>query len=337
MARKLRLQFEGAIYHVTVRGSGRRRIFRDDSDRERLFWRLSESRQTYDVRLYLVCLMDRHFHLVLETPRANLSRFMQSLLTGYSVYFNLRHNTIGHVMQGRYGAQLVEGNEYLQNLSRYVHLNPLHVRGMKTLSLEQKVRYLRAYRWSTYRGYIDAQKRYDWIDYQPVLAMMSGRECDREAEYREFVEAGLAETDDEFVRVMKSRPRSLGGKEFRISVEKAYSELRERMGSREDVSFRRDALLVEVSSILQVVAGEFGVEQDALHDKMYGSPARAVAARMLCRYADVTQREAGRILGYKTGSAVHMQLKRLPQQIEASTATRRHLSRIEKKIRTLRS
>ena len=91
MARKLRLQYEGAIYHVTVRGNGRRSIFTEDGDRERLLWRLSESRELYDVRIYLYCLMDNHFHLVAETPRANISRFMQSVLTGYTVYFNLKH------------------------------------------------------------------------------------------------------------------------------------------------------------------------------------------------------------------------------------------------------
>ena len=99
MARKLRLQFEGALYHVTVRGNGRRKIFLDDADRERLLWRLGESVELYGVRLYLFCLMDNHFHLLVETPRANISRFMQSVLTGYTVYFNRRHNSVGHLLQ----------------------------------------------------------------------------------------------------------------------------------------------------------------------------------------------------------------------------------------------
>jgi REP element-mobilizing transposase RayT len=79
---------------VTFRGNGRRRIFVDDRDRERLLWRLEQSTELYDVRLYLLCLMDTHFHLVVETPRSNISRFMQSVLTGYSVYFDLSKNVV---------------------------------------------------------------------------------------------------------------------------------------------------------------------------------------------------------------------------------------------------
>ena len=125
MPRPLRIEYEGAIYHVTVRGNGRQKIFLSDADRRGLCRRLAESVKSYGVRLYLYCLMDSHFHLVVETPRANLRRFMQSVLTGYTVGFNIRHRRSGHVTQGRYGARLVAGNEYLLKLSRYVHLNPV--------------------------------------------------------------------------------------------------------------------------------------------------------------------------------------------------------------------
>ena len=173
MARKLRLQYEGAIYHITVRGNGRRRIFHDDSDRERLLWRISESADLYEVRIYLFCLMDNHFHLVVETPRANISRFMQSVLTGYSVYYNLKRNSCGHVLQGRYGAEVVEGNKYLLSLSRYVHLNPVCTREYKNKSIREKVTCLRAYKWSSYRGYTDKRRRFDFIEYSPTLSLVS--------------------------------------------------------------------------------------------------------------------------------------------------------------------
>ena len=159
MARKLRLQYDGAIYHITVRGNGRRRIFVEDTNRERFLWRLAESKEQYGVRVYLYCLMDNHFHLLVETPRANISRFMQSLLTGYTVYFNLRQRHSGHLMQGRYGAQLVEGDAYLHRLSRYIHLNPVHTREAKGWTVGQKRQWLRAYRWSSYRGYIDGTRK----------------------------------------------------------------------------------------------------------------------------------------------------------------------------------
>jgi len=114
MPRHLRVEFSGAIYHVTIRGNDRQRIFEDDRDYERFLERLAESVETYRIRLYLFCLLGNHVHLLLETPDTNLSRFMQSVETGYTVYYNLRHRRVGHLFQGRFGAKLVDGDDYLQ-------------------------------------------------------------------------------------------------------------------------------------------------------------------------------------------------------------------------------
>ncbi|MFC1452508.1 transposase [Verrucomicrobiota bacterium] len=335
MARKLRLQFKGAIYHITVRGNGRRRIFCDERDRERLMWRLGESVALYDVRLYLLCLMENHFHLLVETPRANISRFMQSVLTGYSVYFNLRHRTSGHVVQGRYGAQLVDGNEYLLRLSRYIHLNPVHVRKQQGLSTNEKVMYLRAYRWSTYRGYIDKRRRFECVEYGPVLGLMEGPKEARDRGYRSFVEAGLAQSEDEFAELMKGNPRAVGDIGFRRWVDAEYKKLREAAGSKEDVSFRREAELTDVASILDNVAGEYGIRAEDLRCRLYGSLARPVAARMLCKHAGMSQREAGRVLGYGTGASVSTQLRRLRSEMDTDSGLARQVTRIEKRLAAL--
>src|SRR4051794_20589592 len=110
MARLLRVQFPGAIYHVSTRGNERRLLFRDDADRERFLVQLAESKELYSMRLFLVCLMPNHFHLLLATPEGNLSRGIGRLMTAYTVYFNQRHHRVGHLTQGRFSAQLVEGN-----------------------------------------------------------------------------------------------------------------------------------------------------------------------------------------------------------------------------------
>jgi REP element-mobilizing transposase RayT len=129
MARPLRIEYAGAVYHVTVRGNQRSNIFRSTQDRERFLFKLEESAQRYDIRVYLFCLMTTHIHLVLETPRGNLGKFMHRLQTAYTVYFNRRHQQCGHLMQGRYGASVVEEDEYILKLSRYVHLNPVYIAG----------------------------------------------------------------------------------------------------------------------------------------------------------------------------------------------------------------
>ena len=103
MARPLRVEYEGAIYHVTARGNDRRSIFRDDRDRQRFCDRLGDCVEAHEVRLYMFCLMANHIHLMLETPAGNLSQFMHRLQTAYSVYFNRRHQRSGHLFQGSIG------------------------------------------------------------------------------------------------------------------------------------------------------------------------------------------------------------------------------------------
>lgn len=337
MARKLRLQYEGAIYHITVRGNGRRKIFLDDRDRERILWRLAESKELYGVRIYLYCQMDNHFHLLAETPRANVSRFMQSLLTGYTVYFNLRHNHAGHVVQGRYGAQLVEGNEYLLRLSRYIHLNPVRTREARGWSLRRKRQWLRAYKWSSYRGYIDAARRVEFVEHAPILAMTNGPRSQWPVLYREYVEAGLAETDTELVELLKESPRSIGSHEFRQWVDDEYGRLKESLGSEEDVSFRRHGVIKDARSIVSIMSRMFGVSDDDMRRQMRGVAARPAAAHMLCKHAGLTQREAGRRLGYGTGSAVSHQLKRLREELASRGKVARLVERAEKEIRKLKS
>ena len=332
MARKLRLQYEGAIYHVTVRGNGRRRIFLEDANRERLLWRLAESCDLYEVRLYMYCLMDNHFHLLVETPRGNISRFMQSVLTGYTVYFNHKHKHTGHVVHGRYGAQLVQGDTYLLKLSRYIHLNPIHTRKTRDWDLSQKRQWLRAYPWSSYRGYIDEKRKGDFVEQGPILALRTGTREDRRLEYRRYVEAGLAKDDEELVELLKESPRAIGSREFRKWVDDEYQKLTDEQGSVEDVSFRREAILKDVEGIVGIVAKAFGVEVADMKRRMGSSMARPVAARMLIKHAGLTQRAAGRELGYGTGSAVSHQFKRLTERLITDTGLAKKVRKVEREI-----
>lgn len=332
MARKLRLQYEGAIYHITVRGNRRRRIFLDDRDRHRFLWRLAESRDMYGVRLYLYCLMGGHVHLLAETPRANISRFMQSVLTGYTVYFNLRHHTCGHLVQGRYGSQLVDGDLYLLRLSRYVHLNPVRTREARAWSVQQKRQWLRAYRWSSYRGYVDEAKAGEVVEYAPLLAMMERPEAEWRRRYRAYVETGLAETDQELVDLLKESPRAVGDRVFRRWVDAEYKKLRENQAHEQDISFRREAVVRDAEGIVTLVASVFGVAAEDMRRQMRRNPARPVAAYLLCKYAGLTQREAGKRLGYGTGAAVSLQLKQLRETRGSDSGTERSLSLLERKI-----
>ena len=198
MARQLRVEYPGAIYHVTIRSNGKESLFKTDGDRKYLLARIGEAADRYQARVYLFCLMSNHFHLVVETPRGNLNRFMHSILTGYGVYFNWLHSRHGHVTQGRYGARLVSGDEYLLKLSRYVHLNPVKVAVTAGKPKAEKIAYLRAYPWSSYPAYIGNGQRNEFVDYEPMLSLMECGKKRRAAKYRAYVEAGLDTADEDF-------------------------------------------------------------------------------------------------------------------------------------------
>ena len=226
----------------------------------------------------------------------------------------------------------MEGNEYLLNLSRYVHLNPVRTKAHKHTSAKDRARYLKAYRWSSYRGYIDKRKRWDFVEYEPTLSLLPGPKRGRALTYSQFVETGLAETDDEFAELIRMTKRSIGSKEFRKWVDKEYDELKKACARGEDASFRRDASLFDVEFILNAVAKSFDVGVDALRKTQYKSCARPVAARMLCKYAGMNQRGAADELGYGTGASVSYQLKRLHAVMQEDKRLRKQFARIERQI-----
>ena len=160
MARKLRIQYPGAIYHVMNRGDHRERIFCDDRDRQIFLSTLAEGCEKTDWQIHSYCLMLNHFHLVIETPSPNLVEGMKWFLGVYTGRFNRRHEQFGHLFSGRYKALIVDGssNGYLKSVCDYVHLNPVRA-GL--LTPEQP---LEAYPWSSYGLYLrEAAPRPAWL------------------------------------------------------------------------------------------------------------------------------------------------------------------------------
>ena len=145
MGRPLRIEYPGAVYHVTSRGNERREIFLDNDDRLTFLEILKDYHDRFDILIHAYVLMDNHYHLVLETPKGNLLKVMHGINSRYTGYFNRKYSRAGHLFQGRYKALLVEKNSYLVELSRYIHLNPVRAK-----VIEKPERY----RWSSYRGYV---------------------------------------------------------------------------------------------------------------------------------------------------------------------------------------
>ena len=337
MARQQRLDYSGAIYHVTCRmvgdwGSEKNRLFKDDADRERFLERLWERVEQFHIRLYLFVLMTNHFHLVFETPEGNCSKFMQTLTTAYTVYYNLRHDRHGHLLDGRFKAKLVEGDDYLLSLSRYVHLNPVQVGVWKEKPIEERIACLREYRWSSYPGYIGKGKAQDFVVQGPVLARMQGRKNDWREKYRKFVETGLAKTDEDIKQAMKQSPRCIGGEGFRVWVDDLYRERLQARARPEDVSFRHVTEPLESEEVLRVLAGIFGVKSDEFRRRRHDCALRGVAARCLLRYAGQSQRDVADLLGIGSGSAVSGQLKRLPEKMDVDRRLRQQVMKAEEQL-----
>ncbi len=329
MARPLRVQFPGAIYHVTMRGVERRVIFGDHADRERFLDRLGEAVENYGARLYLFCLMPNHVHLLLETPRANLSAFMHALQTAYTVYFNRRHQRAGHLMQGRFWAKPVAGDAYLLKLSRYLHLNPVSVATARDQPLGHRRAELRAYPWSSYRGYAGLAMSKDYVSERPILAMTGKPGMNRRRAYRRFVESGLTETNDEFLEVLKGSVWGIGGQEFQDRIRDVHADMARQANRPEDMSFRHAGRTVCPATIVSVVADAFGMQAvDLRRRRRHERVARGMAAAMLVRYAGLNQREVGRWLGMTTGSAVSHQLRRLRERLECDAILVRRMNKI---------
>ena len=166
MARKLRVEYQGAIYHLMNRGDRREDIFWDDRDRRRFLETLGESCGKTGWQVHAYCLMDNHFHLVVQTPRADLCAGMQWLLGTYTARFNRRHGLFGHLFSGRYKSLIVDGSGsgYLKSVCDYVHLNPVRA---KLLGVEQR---LSEYAWSSYPEYLKTpRKRPGWLRVDRLL------------------------------------------------------------------------------------------------------------------------------------------------------------------------
>jgi len=263
---------------------------------------------------YLFVCMTNHFHLVFETPEANCSKFMQSLSTAYTVYYNLRHGRHGHLLDGRYKAKLVEGDDW------------------KHKPIEERIKTLRAWRWSSYPSYIGKSKALDFVEYGPLLAEMSGKRREWPKRYREFVESGLAESDDDFKVALKESPRSIGGDGFRAWIDELYQKRLEKHARPEDVSFRRITEPLPPEDVLAVLADVFDVEVSEFGRRRRGSPLRAVAAKLLMRYAGKSQRDVADLLDIGGGAAVCNQLNRLTAKLSKDRRLRRQVERAEERL-----
>jgi REP element-mobilizing transposase RayT len=309
MARPLRVEFEGALYHLTGRGNARQRIFADDKDGAKFVELLVQSLQRYEVALHAYVLMGNHYHLIAETRRANLGRWMHWLTTAYTVYFNRRHRRVGHLFQGRYKSIVVEAEGYLLNLSRYVHVNPVRGKMMGRGDPVERRKRLRSWRWSSYGGYSGLAKPEPWVEQERVLGEIGGKARERRLRYRRFVEEGLLrEIESPWEAVQW---QTALGREHFLQRLKDHLEKQGQRRHREVPALRQLRYEPDAQTILGRVARAYGCSRKELLERgARGHEARAVAMVVVWDCCGLSLEEVGKLFGGAGYTAVSQMIRR---------------------------
>jgi putative transposase len=309
MARWLRIEVPGGLYHVIARGNERRAIFRDDADRRRYVDRVAHYREKFGFQFLAYCLMDNHVHLAIETGKIPLSKIMAGLQSSYTQYFNRRHDRVGHLFQGRYKAFLVEEDPYALALLRYIHENPV-----KAKVVERPEQYA----WSSDQFYRKGRGP-EWLDCDRVLRMLGRGRSAAAREYRRLMREPVEEPYEDVP--------SWGGA---VKGEESFADrVLQRVG--EPAVVPRG---LTVERIARRVAHEEGIDSRRL-----GSPSRnreASRARLMTAWL---AREVGRIpvaqsarFFGRAASTMINGLNRLDEAMKTDPGLRRALATLRKAL-----
>lgn len=309
MGRALRIEYPGAHYHVTSRGNERKDVFKSQKDREQFLSYLESAVNRYEAVIHAYCLMSNHYHLLLETPCGNLSKIMQHINGAYTNYFNMKRKRSGHLFQGRYKAIVIEADEYAQELSRYIHLNP--VRANIVGKPEE-------YRWSSYLDYVGVRKRPEWLETSLILDyFVKGEE--RFGKYRGFVEELLgSENESPFSGVIAST--ILGSESFVCELTDRHID-----GKQNDRELPAARKLKSKPSLETIM--------EAVKDISDSSRVTKNATIYLChKYSGVGLKEIGEKFGTKE-SAVSQASRRFAQVLDCDKELLKQIEKVRKNLK----
>jgi REP element-mobilizing transposase RayT len=314
MARALRILFPGAFYHVTSRGNERKAIFKSKRDREKFLEYLESATQRYGARIHAYCMMNTHYHLLLETPSGNLPQIMRHINGAYTTYFNVKHDRSGHMFQGRYKAILVDIDQYAKELSRYIHLNPVRAKIVKTPQ---------EYDWSSYKFYIGKQIAAKWLYRDFILGYFGKKVSNAQKGYQKFVNAlAHEEYDSPLDQVVSST--LLGSADFIAFIKDNF--LSTKKPDKELPALKELVKKTSIQDIFEKVDLVFRKEKVlARNVKMY-----------LCqRNTGKKLKEIGLHFGIGE-SGVSQACRRVAQKIEKDKKLKKKIVRLEKQIKLSR-
>ena len=310
MVRPLRIEYPGAFYHVTSRGNERKTIFINKRDRQKFLSYLESATERYGAVVHVYCLMDNHYHLLLETPSGNLSQVMHHINGAYTAYFNTKRGRVGHLFQGRYKAILIDVDEYAKELSRYIHLNP--VRGGIDGEPEE-------YEWSSCQYYTVNGEAPEWLKRDFILSYFGKKPRMARKRYQEFIRSAM---DDGYENPLSELSHSviLGCEEF-------VAEITDRFLQKEEPDRELPALreLLSRPSLDRIEkAVDSAVKQDA-------KLARQVKLHLCHRYSGKKLREIGGRFGIGE-SGVTEASRRIGSKARKDKKLRKTIQTIEREI-----
>ena len=303
MSRPLRIEYENAWYHVMNRGRRRETVFSEEADYLDFIELLKESTTMWGVKIAAYCLIPNHYHLLIQTPNANLSRCMRHVNGVYTQQYNRRHNTDGPLFRGRYKAILIDADTYLLELVRYIHKNPIRASLVNELS---------QYPWSSHRGLISDSREWMWLDKDSVLTMFSD---DKDRNRKEYVKFVSMDDSEEINRLFArtNLPAVLGSNRFiswvkdRFYREKLHPEVSESRSLAPGI----EEIIVEVCSI-------YRIEKEALYvsRRRYFNEPRNVAIYLARKLSGKPLLEIAQKFKMNSYSAVSHVVNRVKDSIE---------------------
>jgi len=322
MPRPQRIQYENAFYHVMNRGRGRQIIFHNENYYQAFLQTLQEAHRRFDAVIHAYCLMGNHYHLLIETPRANLDRIMRHINGVYTQRYNRLKKTDGPLFRGRYKAILVDGDAYLLQLSRYIHRNPIDMKRPLVSGLEH-------YAWSSYPAYINQEKAQPWLNRDRTYEML-GKKRKYEA-YKAFVALG---TDEETLSFYNKGNLAsiIGEKSFKEKLSKQKAKLKVNVELAQLLSERPTA-----DDIIRAVAKAYKIQISDIKERKTGRQManlpRKVAIYLCQQYGDMPLNAIAQTFGLGHAGSVSPAIRDIKHELEdADSGLAKKINRIIKSI-----
>ena len=321
MARSLRIEYPGAFYHVINRGNAREKVFVSDRDREKFLEYLHAASDRFSLIVHTYCLMDNHYHLLVETPEANISKAIQWLNVSYAVYFNKKRGRSGHLFQGRFKAYVIDADEYLHALSRYIHLNPVRATLVDKPGM---------YPWSSYNALAGRTKVPEWLEVGYLLGHFHKTEAKAMQLFRKFCEEVEGESlEDPSKNAVQGF--IVGNENFVTWIQKKLPLFKS--DEREIPQLKKLKLRPTMDTIVQEVREEFGCEvEDILRAGKKRNIAREAAIYLSQLHAGVTGKAVGEYFGRISGARISAVSRKVKLEIETHSSLKKKIEHVVTRI-----